>query len=243
MVLIGKSSNKPTAGMMNPLQGAPGPIYRDEHGSNLRRPGHLLLAAWWDPVRDRQRPPRELWAVPAVFKETEPERVLHRVAARGVRRSRSAPPVRDRTGTVGTRGAGRVQPGAARVPRGARRLRCPSDTRCSSRCSGCPVRGSGVTAVGRRDQSTVAADRALGRARDRRRVARGAGRGGAAVRTEVDAPAPRRAQTRRPVAVLAHERSGRNCRSATAGRSGTRGALLYRTSWNPTPHRGIRTSS
>jgi ABC-type glycerol-3-phosphate transport system permease component len=67
MVLIGKISNKPTAGMMNPLQGAPGRIYRGEPESKLGAPGHALLASWWNPDSET---PRELWAFGAVCKET-----------------------------------------------------------------------------------------------------------------------------------------------------------------------------
>jgi hypothetical protein len=69
MALIGKISNKPTSGMLNPFEGAPGHIYRGSEGSQLRAPArHALLAAWYDLERDGKIP-RELWAVPAVLKE------------------------------------------------------------------------------------------------------------------------------------------------------------------------------
>jgi hypothetical protein len=69
MALIGKISNKPTSGMMNPFQGAPGPIYRlGTPESKLTTHGGAVLAVWYDLQRDG-RIPRELWAVPAVFKE------------------------------------------------------------------------------------------------------------------------------------------------------------------------------
>ena len=69
MALIGKLSNKPTAPMMNPLEGPPGPIYRGGP-ENTRRAaaGPALFAEWWNQELDAGKT-RELWALEAVFKE------------------------------------------------------------------------------------------------------------------------------------------------------------------------------
>ncbi|MBM3981443.1 MAG: glycosyltransferase family 39 protein [Planctomycetes bacterium] len=70
MALIGKISNKPTSGMMNPFDAPPGPVYRGgPEGSRRTTDSLAVFAAWWDHERDAGRS-RELWAVGAVFKET-----------------------------------------------------------------------------------------------------------------------------------------------------------------------------
>ncbi len=68
MALIGKFSNKPTIDMMNPLEGAPGPIYRSGPQAKLAAPSGPLLAAWWNHELDAGKS-RELWAFGAVFSE------------------------------------------------------------------------------------------------------------------------------------------------------------------------------
>jgi hypothetical protein len=68
MALIGKLSNKPSAGLVLPFQGPPKPIPRGEPETSSRVHGHALFARWYDPARDGETS-RELWAVPAVLKE------------------------------------------------------------------------------------------------------------------------------------------------------------------------------
>ena len=69
MVLIGKLSNKPTGPMLNPLEAAPGPIYRGgPEGSRRATTGTALFAEWWHQDRDAGKS-REVWAVQATFKE------------------------------------------------------------------------------------------------------------------------------------------------------------------------------
>jgi hypothetical protein len=68
MVLIGKLSNKTTAGNLNPF-GAPQQLFKGgPDASNRGAAGGALLAAWWDPERDGGTS-RALWAVKAVLKE------------------------------------------------------------------------------------------------------------------------------------------------------------------------------
>jgi hypothetical protein len=69
MVLIGKLSNKPTAGYLHPLHPPSGSIYRGGPTSQRTVVGHAIFAAWWNPERDAGTP-RELWAIKAVVKET-----------------------------------------------------------------------------------------------------------------------------------------------------------------------------
>ncbi len=70
MILIGKISNKPTSGMMNPFDAPPGPVYRGGPEGTQRPTSTLaVFAAWWDHERDAGKS-RELWAFGAVFKET-----------------------------------------------------------------------------------------------------------------------------------------------------------------------------
>jgi hypothetical protein len=69
MALIGKISNKPTSGYMNPFEGPPGAIYRGgPEGAQRAVTGTALFAEWWDQERDAGKS-RELWALRAVFKE------------------------------------------------------------------------------------------------------------------------------------------------------------------------------
>lgn len=70
MALIGKISNKPTSGMMNPFDAPPGPVYRGgPEGTRRAADPVAVFAAWWNHEADAGRS-RELWAVGAVFKET-----------------------------------------------------------------------------------------------------------------------------------------------------------------------------
>jgi hypothetical protein len=65
MVLIGKISNKPSAGVM--FEGAPKPLLQPD--TSRRASGQPLLASWYDPARDGGTP-RGVWAATAVLKET-----------------------------------------------------------------------------------------------------------------------------------------------------------------------------
>ncbi len=69
MVLIGKISNKPTAGYLHPLHQPSGPLYRGAPTSQRAVVNPTIFAAWWNPDRDAGTP-RELWAIKAVVKET-----------------------------------------------------------------------------------------------------------------------------------------------------------------------------
>jgi hypothetical protein len=70
MALIGKLSNKKTTEYMNPLEGAPGPIYRGGPEGSHRAPVSAPpLGAWWNHELDAGKS-RELWAFGAVYSET-----------------------------------------------------------------------------------------------------------------------------------------------------------------------------
>jgi hypothetical protein len=69
MLLIGKISNKPTSGYLNPLGAPSGLIYQPEKSeAKPGGPAAALFGAWWDLQRDAGTP-RELWAFKAVFQE------------------------------------------------------------------------------------------------------------------------------------------------------------------------------
>lgn len=70
MALIGKLSNKKTTEYMNPLEGAPGPVYRGGPEGSHRAPANAPpLGAWWNHELDAGKS-REVWAFGAVYSET-----------------------------------------------------------------------------------------------------------------------------------------------------------------------------
>src|SRR4051812_43358685 len=68
VALIGKFSNKPSPKALNPLEGAPGPIWRGAPSTQRAATGPTLFAEWWNEEKDAGKS-RCLWAIQAVFKE------------------------------------------------------------------------------------------------------------------------------------------------------------------------------
>ena len=205
MALIGKISNKPTSGYMNPFKGPPGPIYRGgPENAQRAASGTALVRGVVERGTRRGKVPRTVGGGSG-FQGSEQGRELRRVAARDLRCAGAAATVRDRTGVVGSRGASCVQPRAARVPGGPRRVRVRA-AHGAADAPGMSVRGRRVAAPGCGDWTNLPSRRAAGGARHRGRVARRGGGRVASQRAQADARQPRRPQARRVVAGVAHSR-------------------------------------